>query len=153
MFNSQVPFLEIFIRCVIVYSFILVIFRITGKRQIGQLTPFDFVLLLLISNAVQNAMTGPDTSLIGGIIAASSLILMNTIISQVFARFKNVRKFIQGSPTILISKGKILSSQLEKENIAQEELMQAMRASGLTNIEDVRLAVLEVDGEISIIRK
>lgn len=151
--TPQVPALEIFCRCIIIYSFVLFVLRLSGKRQIGQMTPFDLVLLLLISNAVQNAMTGPDTTVVGGMIAAATLVVMNLFTSKTVLRSKLFRRWLQGNPTILINHGHLITAHLQQENISQDELLQALREHGVARVEDVRLAVLEVDGSISVVKQ
>lgn len=144
--------LEIVVRVVIVYAVILIGLRLSGKREFGQMTPFDLVLLLLISNAVQNAMVGSDTSLIGGIIAAGTLIGVNMIVTRLAWRSKKIQHLVEGSPTLLISNGRVLPENLEKEKITKEILEEALREHGVANVADVACAVLEIDGAISVIR-
>lgn len=143
---------EIIIRCLIVYLFILFAFRLFGKRQIGQMTPLDLVLLLLLSNAVQNAMTGPDTSIQGGLVAAATLLLLNFLLNTLLFKSKWARKLLEGSPTLLINNGKILAQNLKHEQLTQNEVLQALREHGVARVEDVRIAVLELDGSISVVR-
>lgn len=145
--------LEICLRTFIIYAIILVGVRLTGKREIGQLTPFDLVFLLLISNSVQNAMTGPDTSLTGGLVAAVTLFVATFIVSRLFFKDRKLRQVIEGSPTVLISHGEVFHPNLDKENLTVDQLSAALREHGVLRAEDVELAVLEIDGSISIIRK
>ena len=145
--------LEIVLRVGIIYVVVLVGIRLTGKREVGQMTPFDLVLLLLIANAVQNAMTGPDTSVTGGLVAAGTLLLLNRLVGYVVWRSKKARGIIEGSATILIHEGKIITAHLAKEQITPEELNQALREHGIASISEVYLAVLEIDGSISVVRK
>jgi uncharacterized membrane protein YcaP (DUF421 family) len=152
MLNFSETMLEIVIRTAIVYFVILVGIRLTGKREVGQMTPFDLALLLLISNAVQNAMTGPDTSVTGGIVAAATLLLLNAGITQIVWRNRKARKLIEGTPTLLIRHGKILQENLGKEKITADSLTQAMREHGIATIADVSIAVLEIDGSISVLK-
>jgi len=151
MFQFSYDLWQVFLRSAIIYVIVLLGLRLMGKREIGQLTPYDFVLLLLISNAVQNAMTGPDTTIWGGLIAASTLFLMNWLITIVVARHRTLRKVIEGQPTILISQGKLLETNLKKEKVGQEEIEMAAREHGIEHLKDVELAILETDGSISII--
>ncbi len=145
--------LSIVLRTAIIYIVVLVGIRLSGKREIGQMTPFDLVLLLLIANAVQNAMTGPDTSITGGVVAAATLLLINTIVSRIVRRNKKLRTWVEGTPTILVRHGNVVSENLVKERIPIEELRQAFREHGVAVLEDVALAVLEVDGTISVLTK
>lgn len=143
---------EIVIRTTIIYFVILIGFRLTGKRQVGQMTPFDLALLLLIANAVQNAMTGPDTSLSGGIVAAVTLLIANALVSRVVWRHRRVRRWLEGTPRLLIHKGRIVMENLEREKVTIDELHQALREHGIVGVSDVGLAVLEVDGTISVLK-
>ena len=144
--------LEIALRAVIIYVFVLIGIRLTGKREVGQMTPFDLVLLLLIANTVQNAMTGPDTSVTGGLAAAGALLIANAVVTRLVWRYQKVRKLVEGSPTLLIHDGKILAGNLSKEKVTREELEQALREHGVADISAVSRAVLEVDGSISVLR-
>ena len=150
IFNQTL--LEIAFRSAIIYLVVLLGLRLTGKRQVGQMTPFDLVLLLLIANAVQNAMTGPDTSLTGGLVAAATLLAMNTLVTRVVWRSRAARHLVEGTPTLLIHNGKLLQEHLTKERISAQDLHQALREHGVTRVEDVSLAVLEIDGSISVLK-
>ena len=141
--------LEICARTLIIYLVILLGLRLSGKREVGQMTPFDLTLLLLLSNAVQNAMTGPDTSLLGGVIAATTLLVMNYGFAEVSGLNRRFRKFIQGQPTLLVYHGNVISAHLAREHVTMEEVFRAMREHGIANLHDVSLCVLEVDGSIS----
>ena len=144
--------LEIVIRTAIIYVVVLIGIRLTGKREVGQMTPFDLVLLLLIANAVQNAMTGPDTSLTGGLVAAATLLAVNAAVSRLTWRYRKIRRWVEGTPTLLVHSGKILDSNLAKEELSRESLQQALREHGVATVEEVQLAVLEVDGSISVLK-
>lgn len=151
IFNSTL--LEIALRAAIVYLVVLVGIRLTGKREIGQMTTFDLVLLLLIANAVQNAMTGPDTSVTGGLVAAITLLAMNFLITLAVWRHQRLRHLVEGTPTLLIHSGAILFKNLDNQKVTVEELDQALREHGVENVENVSQAVLEIDGSISVLRK
>jgi uncharacterized membrane protein YcaP (DUF421 family) len=144
--------LEIAVRAAIIYVFVLLGLRLTGKREVGQMTPFDLVLLLLIANAVQNAMTGPDTSVTGGLVAAATLFLANLAVSRLVWRYRKIRKVVEGSPRLLIHSGKILKENLAREHLTVEELEQALREHGIADAAEVSQAVLEIDGSISVLR-
>jgi len=116
------------------------------------MTPFDLALLLLISNAVQNAMTGPDTSLVGGVIAAATLLVLNYLIAEVSGGNRRFRKFIEGQPSLLIHDGQIMTASLAKEHVSLDELQRALREHGISTPNEVALAVLEVDGSISCLK-
>jgi uncharacterized membrane protein YcaP (DUF421 family) len=140
-------------RTVVVYVFILVGFRISGKREVGQLAPFDFALILLIANAVQNAMVGPDSSLVGGLAAAGVLLTLNSALGHLAVHNRKIEKLLRGEARVLISRGHVYKAHLEREGLSHEELMQALRENGCGTIEDCRLAVLEVDGTISVVQR
>lgn len=152
MWSTAHTLVEIVIRTTIIYLVIVIGFRLSGTRQVGQMTPFDLALLLLIANAVQNAMTGPDTSLSGGIVAAVTLLIANALVSRVVWRHRRIRKWLEGTPRLLIHKGRILMENLEREKVTVDELHEALREHGIASIADVGLAVLEVDGTISVLK-
>lgn len=151
--TSGSTLLEIAFRTGIVYLALLLGLRLTGKRQVGQLTNFDFLLLLLLANAVQNAMTGPDTSLAGGLVAAGTLILLNLIVAWTVRRNVRAEHVIEGMPTILIRRGKILNANLDHEGITRDDLLRSLREHGVETVEEVRSAILEVDGTVSVIKE
>jgi uncharacterized membrane protein YcaP (DUF421 family) len=144
--------LEIVLRTTVIYVLVLLGIRLTGKREVGQMTPFDLTLLLLLSNSVQNAMTGPDTSLVGGIVAALVLLVMNYLLAEVSGVNRRFRRFIQGSPTLLIHNGEVVTAHAAKEHVSMDEIQRALREHGVSSPKEVALAVLEVDGSISILK-
>jgi len=141
----------IVLRTLSVYLFIMLGFRITGKREVGQLAPFDFALILLIANAVQNAMVGPDTSLVGGITAACVLLAVNWVLGRLALNSRGFERVLRGHARILVSRGNVFEDNLKAESLTHQDLMQALRENGCPAIEDCRLAVMEVDGTISVI--
>ncbi|HYL14223.1 MAG TPA: YetF domain-containing protein [Terriglobales bacterium] len=144
--------LSVLLRTAVIYAVVLLGVRLSGKREVGQMTPFDLTLLLLLSNAVQNAMTGPDTSLLGGVVAACTLLLMNYFVAEASGVNRRFRRFIQGQPTLLIHDGQIISAHMAKEHVSADELHRALREHGIGDYKDVALAVLEVDGSISCLK-
>src|SRR2546429_5087903 len=152
MFTNWHTTLEIAGRTTAVYLLVLIGVRLGGKREVGQMTPFDLTLLLLLSNSVQNAMTGPDTSLVGGVVAASTLLLLNYFVADLSGINRRFRKFIQGQPTLLVHDGKIIESHMAKEHVSMDELERALREHGISTYHEVALAVLEVDGSISCLK-
>lgn len=152
MFTFDWSLTTIFLRTAIVYSCVLIGLRLSGKREVGQMTPFDLVLLMLLANAVQNAMTGPDTSVTGGLVAASTLLAINLLVTRFVWRNRRLRKFVEGMPTLLIHHGVILEANLARERISLDDLHEIIRERGVESIKDVGLAVLEVDGTISILK-
>ena len=153
MLPPHVPILgEIVLRTAVIYLVVLLGVRLSGKREVGQMTPFDLTLLLLISNSVQNAMTGPDTSLIGGVAAALTLLVMNYLIAELSGTNRRFRKIIEGQPTLLVHDGNVLNAHMSKEHVSMDELERALREHGVNTYHDVALAVLEVDGSISCLK-
>src|SRR5690349_22697179 len=152
MLTSWHTVLEIVLRTTVVYVLVLLGIRLTGKREVGQMTPFDLTLLLLLSNSVQNAMAGPDTSLLGGVIAASTLLLLNYLIADVSGANRRFRRFIQGQPSLLIHDGQIIESHMAREHVSMDELQRALRGHGISDYHQVAIGVLEVDGSISFLK-
>lgn len=144
--------LQIVLRTAVVYLVVLIGVRISGKREVGQMTPFDLTLLLLISNSVQNAMTGPDTSLVGGVVAASTLLILNYVIGTLSGVNRRFRRLVQGEPSLLIHAGQPIESHMQREHVSMDELQRAVREHGISTVGDVALAVLEVDGSISCLK-
>jgi len=147
------PLLDVVARTAVVYLTLLVGLRLTGKRQVGQLTPFDLLLLLLLANSVQNAMVGPDTSVYGGLVAAATLFVANAIVARVTRGSKSVTRLVEGTPTILIRHGAILEQNLAREGITDADLLRALREHGVDDLAVVRSAVIEVDGTVSVLRE
>ena len=143
--------LNISFRSSVVYIFMVASFRIFGKRELSQLSITDLSLVVLISNAVQNAMVGENTSLIGGLTAGVVLFALNMVVSFLMYRFKPIRNLIQSEPVTLIYNGKILDKNLKDVLLTDDELLAAVREHGVSAIQDVSLAVMEVDGNISVI--
>lgn len=139
------------IRSIIVYIFILIAIRVFGKKELSQLSVIDLVFILLISNSVQNAMVGNNSSLEAGIVAATALFLVNYVLKNIFFRSKKISEFFQGDPLMLVYQGKVSKEHLDKTGISEDELMEAVREHGVEKISDVDLAVLEVDGNISVL--
>lgn len=151
MFTLGTPALSIIARTVVVYIIILAGLRLSGKREVGQMTIFDLVVLLLIANAVQNAMIGPDTSLTGGVLAAVVLLVLNALVARLRLSSPRLRRWVEGEPTLLVLHGEIVPQHLHREGIDEETLNTALREHGVTDIKDVEMAVLEIDGTISVI--
>lgn len=144
-------FLDVSLRSLAVYLFMFGAIRLFGKNQLSQLNAGDIVLLLLISNAVQNAMVGSNVSLEGGLIAASVLFCANFILKKVILKNPKIKSLIESDPVILIKDGVVDNVAMKKEDIGFDELEEAVREHGVEKIADVKLAILEVDGNVSII--
>jgi uncharacterized membrane protein YcaP (DUF421 family) len=150
MWNLSLPWWEFVVRGAMVYVFLLVILRITGKRQTGQLAPFDLVLLLVLSNAVQNAMNGGDNTVLGGVISASTLIALHYLVAYLTFKSKKVEEWIEGTPRRLIHNGKLDEEVMRQELLTRHELAAALRAAGCEEIDHVRVATLENNGQITV---
>jgi uncharacterized membrane protein YcaP (DUF421 family) len=144
--------LEIALRTGVIYLLVLAGIRISGKREVGQMTPFDLTLLLLLSNSVQNAMTGPDTSLAGGAVAATTLLALNYLVAEVSGGNRRFRKYIQGEPSLLVHDGEVNMAHMAAEHVSMDELERALREHGVGSYKQAALAVLEVDGSISVLK-
>ncbi len=144
-------FLDIGFRSIVVYLFMIIALRLFGKNQLSQLNAGDIILLLLISNAVQSAMVGSNTSLQGGIFAATILFLANFLIKKIMFHSSKFRNIIESEPIILIRDGVINPKAIKKAEITTGEIKESIREHGIENIADVKLAILEVDGNISVI--
>jgi uncharacterized membrane protein YcaP (DUF421 family) len=145
------PYLDIIIRSAAVYFFMVIALRLFGKKELSQLNTADVILILLISNSVQNAMVGNNTSLYGGLAAATVLFTINFILKKLMFKYQKFSDFMQEKPEILIHDGNLDFKALSKLNISSDELKEAMREHGIEFFKDVKLAMLEIDGNISII--
>ncbi|MBE3557093.1 MAG: DUF421 domain-containing protein [Firmicutes bacterium] len=134
-------------RVAVIYLVLLLAFRFLGRRVLAQMTPFDLLTLLLLSNAVQNAMIGPDNSLVGGLVGAAVLLGADRVIG----RKKRLRRFFEGEPVVLISHGHLIEEHLKREGIDVDELLAALHEHGVEQIEKVEAAILEINGSISVV--
>lgn len=153
MWTLETPMLEIIGRSALIYVFIYVGLRISGKREMSQLSLVDFVVLLLLANAVQNAMLGPDTSLLGGVIAAATLLVLDGLVARLLYYFPRLRHVAEGSPTVLILHGQVITQHLRREQLSEEDLASALRDHGFQQPSEVEMAVLETNGKITMIGK
>ncbi len=153
MFELGIPWWEIIVRSAAVYLFLILILRISGKRQIGQLAPFDLVLLLVLANAVQNSMTGGDNSLVGGLISCTTLVGLNYAVGYVTFRNKKLEEVIEGRPQVLIHKGRVLEDVMGECKLTHNELEAALRQGGCAEVSDCHSAILENNGVISVVKK
>jgi uncharacterized membrane protein YcaP (DUF421 family) len=150
MFNLAVPAWELVIRSITIYVALFAALRLFGKREVGQFTLFDLILVLLVANAVQPAMTGPDSSLAGGVVIIASLVVFNFLVGRL-SRQRWFDRFLSPQATIIIRDGHYDKARLDREGVTEEEVGTAIREHGLENVSDVRLGVLEPDGSISIV--
>jgi uncharacterized membrane protein YcaP (DUF421 family) len=153
VWNLAVPWWELALRSIVIYLAMILALRLFGKRQIGQFTIFDLVLILLIANAVQPAMTGPDNSLLGGLIIIGSLVVADSIVGFARARIRFVNELLEPKPTVIAEDGKWLPKAMEMEEVTLADGEMALREHGVGDIDDVDLAVLEADGSISVVPK
>src|SRR5262245_4045147 len=153
MWQLGVPIWELVLRSAIVYTFLIVLLRLTGKRQIGQLAPFDLVLLLVLSNAVQNSMNGGDNSLIGGLVSAATLVALNYGIGHATFRSKRLEALIEGRPQVIIHNGRVFEDVRQRAKLTHHELTAALRRAGCSCPEEVQAAILENNGSISVVMR
>ena len=149
----ELPWWELILRGAVVYAFLLILIRMTGRRQVGMLAPFDFILLLILSNAVQNSMNGGDNSLGAGLILAATLVALNWGLSWLARRSKWIEGIAVGRPIFLIKDGELKEAVLAREKITHHELMAALRAANCPNFQHVRHAILEANGAITVTRR
>ncbi len=139
------------LRSVVVYGFLLVSFRVAGKRLLGQLTAFDLVVLLIISNVLQNAAIGNDVSLGGGLLGAAVIILLNVMVAWLTFRHKRLERLVENTPTVIVKHGHVIRANLDREHMSLAELRAALRKEGIATMSEVRYAILEEDGHVSVI--
>ena len=150
MWNLSLPWWEFVLRGLIVYVFLMGILRVTGKRQTGQLAPFDLILLLVLSNAVQNSMNGGDNTVLGGLISASTLIGLHYVVALITFKNKKVEAWIEGTPRIVVHNGVPNEAVMRSEFLTHHELAAALRACGCHDIQHVHMAMLENNGQITV---
>lgn len=153
MFQLGLPIAEKIARPVIVYAFLVVGLRLAGKRELSQLNPFDLVVLLLLSNVVQNAIIGEDNSVTGGLVGAAALLLINHVVVRFLFQHERLDRVIEGEPDVLIDQGRLLTERLTDETITVKELEVAARKQGFASLTDVERAVLEAGGGITFVAK
>ena len=137
----------------LIYIFLVVGLRLLGKRELGQMSIYDLVLVVVIANSVQNAMVGQDTTLVGGIVAAVTLLLLNRALTWLIGLRPGIRHWLIGDPVLIVRNGRLLWGAMKQEGLTREHVMAAMREHGIGVLDDVQMAVLEVNGEISIVPK
>lgn len=150
---TPLVFEQLVVRAVVVYVFLLLLLRLTGKRQVGQLAPFDLVLLLVLSNAVQNSINGGDNSVVGGLVSATTLVAVNSLVAVVTHRSKRAEGLIEGHPQVLIHNGRLNEAIMARAKITHHELNAALRQGGCSCVEDVHYAILENNGAISVVAR
>ena len=146
----SVNILELVVRGVVVYVALLLALRIFGKREVGQFTIYDLVFVVLVANALQPAMTGPDTSLVGGLVLIAALVTANAVVGRL-DQVPMIHRLFTPTPTVIIREGNYMPEQMTREGITQDEVEMAIREHGISGAKDVKLAVLEADGTISVV--
>jgi len=149
----ELPIGEKILRSLIVYFFLLVMFRLMGKREVAQMTVFDLVVLMILSNVLQNAMIGPDNSVAGGLIGATSILAVNWLLGRAAFSSRWFERAIEGVPVVLAHRGQFVEQNLRRANISKEELLSNLRAQGVFNLHEVRAAVLEPSGKLSVLKE
>ncbi len=152
-FTLGAPLVEKILRPVVVYIFLVVVLRIFGKRELAQLNPFDLVVLLSLSNTVQNAIIGNDNSLSGGLLGAFALLAMNYLVVRYLFRHRRLDQILEGKPTVLVDQGKIQRHSLARELLTRSELMTVLHRQGFDGVDEVERCVLEPGGTFYIQRK
>jgi uncharacterized membrane protein YcaP (DUF421 family) len=142
---------ELVARAAIVYLVVLLILRLAGKRHFSLMSPTEFVAILLVSNAVQNAMNGGDNSVQGGIVLALTIVILSWLISWTTYRFRAARTLFEGTPTLLVHRGRAVTANLRAEHLSETELHALLREQGIHRLGDLESAVLEADGHLSVI--
>ena len=153
MFDLSVSIPELIVRAAAVYAFLFVLLRILGKKHVGDLAPFDLLVLLILSETVSSALSGGDNSLIGGLVSAATLIGLAQAVSYLSWRSRRFERFVEGTPTVLVRHGLSDRKAMDREQVTLNELLEALRQNGNANIADIRTAILENDGKISFIMR
>jgi len=151
LLQLSAPWWHFVLRALVIYALVMVLIRVSGKRAVGQFTPFDLVLLILIGNAVQNGLNGGDNSITGAALLAGCLIGLNYLVALVVARRPRVRAVIEGRAVVLARDGQVFREVLRRELVSNADFHEAMREAGCSEIEKIRLATLETNGRISIV--
>lgn len=152
LFELAMPWWEFVLRACVVYVVILTLVRLSGKRTIGQFTPFDMIVVVLLGTAVQNSLIGEDISLLGGLILAATLIGLNWLVGMITARSKRIDRLIEGAPVLLARNGDVFDAVLRHQMITQTDLEEAMRAADCRDRNDIEAAYLEPNGSITVVK-
>ena len=153
LFHLSAPWWVFVLRATAIYALVMVLVRVSGKRAVGQFTPFDLVLLILIGNAVQNGINGGDNSLTGAAIMATTLVALNYLVAFVTSRSRAAEKVVEGVPVVLARDGRLFRSVLRRELVSEEDFREALRMNGVEDVTGVQLALLETNGSISVVPK
>ena len=153
LFELAMPWWEFVLRAVVVYVALLVMVRLSGKRSVGQFTPFDMILLILLGTAVQNSLLGEDISLLGGVILSGTLIALNHVVGWLAARSRRFHGFVEGRAMQIIQDGVLDKEKLRGEGVSEMDVDEALRRNGLEHVSEVRSGWIETDGNITLIKK
>jgi len=153
LFALSAPWWHFVLRAVVVYGMVMLLIRLSGKRAVGQFTPFDLVLLILIGNAVQNGLNGGDNSLTGALILAACLIVLNFGVAWMTSRWRRAEHLIEGVPMVLARDGHVFEDVLRRELVSLDDFHEALRMNNMADVGDVALALLETNGSISVVPK
>ena len=153
LFELAMPWWEFVLRAGVVYFVLLAMVRLSGKRAVGQYTPFDLILVVLLGNAVQNSLLGKDVSLSGGLLLAATLIGLNWLVGLLSSRSRRMDRLFAGVPVLLARDGEVYGQVLQRENISQADFEEAMREADSEQVKDIHLALLETNGRISIVKR
>ncbi|MEO6228174.1 MAG: YetF domain-containing protein [Thermomonas sp.] len=153
LFQLSAPWWHFVFRGVAVYILVMVLMRLSGKRAVGQFTPFDLVLVILLGNAVQNGINGGDNSLTGALIMATTLIGLNYIVAFATSRNRTIEKFIEGEPVVLARHGKVFRKVLRRELVSEDDFEKALRKNSIEDVAEAEVVLLENNGEISVVKK
>jgi uncharacterized membrane protein YcaP (DUF421 family) len=148
-----IPWLEKILRAASVYLFIIVVLRLFGKRQVGQMTQTDLIVLMVLSNILQNAMIGPDNSVLGGFTGAATILIINYCVSYFTLRSKKFERWVEGTPTPVVFNGEVIEKNLHAEMMSHEDLLAALRRQGVFHLHEVKLAVVEENGVVSVLKR
>lgn len=151
LFQLSAPWWHFVLRAVLVYVMVMVLIRVSGKRAVGQFTPFDLVLLILIGNAVQNGINGGDNSLTGAFVMATTLIVLNYVVALLTSRSRRAERVIEGVPVVVARDGKVFAQVLRRELVSDDDFQEALRNNGVLDVGDVAIALLETNGKISVV--
>lgn len=153
MFDLSMPWWAFVLRACVVYFVLLGMIRLSGKRTMGQFTAFDMLLVVLLGNAVQNALLGGDNSVAGGLLLAATLIALNGLVGLLSARSDRIEALVEGTPVLLAHDGKVYKDVLRRELVSRQDFEKALREAGIEGVDDIRMAVLETNGHITVVRR
>ena len=153
LFELGMPWWEFVLRATAVYVVVLVMVRLSGKRTVGQFTPFDLLVVVLLGTAVQNSLIGEDTSLLGGLILAATLLSLNWTVGKLSSRSQRFHRMVEGKPVILVHRGHLFRDELARQSMSEEDFAIARRSAGYATVGEIALAVLESSGEITFVRR